>query len=127
MALSSKRSAQRAALTFDDVREIALSMPEVEETTAYGMPAFKAGKTRFVGRPVERSGVEPNTLGVRVSVEERDGLIASRPDIYYLTEHYAAHPAVLVRLSNIRRNQLRELLGTAWRFAMERRPAKKKR
>ena len=85
------------SLTFDDVREIALSMPEVEETTAYGMPAFKAGKTRFAGQPVQRRDVEPNSLGVSVSFEERDRLIAARPDVYYLTEHFANYPAVLAR------------------------------
>jgi hypothetical protein len=116
------------SLTFDDVREIALSMPEVEETTAYGMPAFKAGKTRFAGRPIERPDVDANSIGVSVSFEQRAALIAARPDIYYLTEHFADYPAVLARLTNLRRDELRELLGTAWRHAMERQaPAKKKR
>ncbi len=120
-------SKRRGALTFDDVREIALSMPDVEETTAYGMPAFKAGKTRFAGRPVERPDVEPNTIGVSVSFEERDALIAARPDVYYLTEHFANYPAVLARLSKMQRAELRELLGTAWRRAMERQATVKKK
>jgi hypothetical protein len=114
--------------TLDDVREIALSMPDVEETTAYGMPAFKAGKKRFAGRPVERPDVEPSSLGVHLPFEERDRRIASRPDIYYLTEHYAPYPAVLARLTNMRRDELVELLGTAWRCAMESAgPVRKKR
>jgi len=125
--MSNNKGSRRGPLTFDDVREIALSLPDVEETTAYGMPAFKAGKTRFAGRPVERSDVEPNTLGVSVSLEERDMLLAARPDVYYVTEHFANHPAVLARLTNMRRAELRELLGTAWRHAMEQTPAKKKR
>jgi hypothetical protein len=58
-----KKIARRRSLTFDDVREIALSLPEVEETTAYGMPAFKAGKTRFADQPIQRADVEPNSLG----------------------------------------------------------------
>jgi hypothetical protein len=121
-------STRRGSLTFDDVREIALSLPDVEETTAYGMPAFKAGKTRFAGKPVGRSDVEPNTLGVSVNFEERDALIAARPDVYYLTPHFANYPAVLARLTNLRRAELRELLGAAWRHAMERQaPVKKKR
>jgi hypothetical protein len=121
-------SARRRSVTFDDVRAIALSMPEVEETTAYGMPAFKAGKTRFAGQPVQRADVDPHTLGVMVSFEERERLLAARPDIYYLTEHFANYPAVLARLTAMTKVELRELLGTAWRHAMERqRPAKKKR
>lgn len=122
-----KKSARRGSVTFDDVRAIVLSMPEVIETTAYGMPAFKAGKTRFAGQPVERPDVEPNSLGVHLTFEERDGRIASRPDVYYLTAHYADYPAVLVRLSKIERSELCELLGVAWRHAMEGAPRAKRR
>jgi len=123
-----KKGARRRPLTLDDVRKIALSMPDVEEATAYGMPAFKVGKTRFAGQPADRPDVEPNSLGVRVDFDERDARIASRPDLYYLTEHYAPYPAVLVRLTNVRRDELRELLATAWRHAMEGpRRVKKKR
>jgi hypothetical protein len=121
-----KKTAPRRGLTLDDVREIALSMPEVTETTAYGMPAFKAGGKRFAGQPVARPDVHPNSLGVHASFEERDRLIAARPDVYYLTEHYAAYPAVLARLSNMRRSELRELLAAAWRTAMEGTRAKRK-
>jgi hypothetical protein len=117
-------------LTFDDVREIALSMPDVEEVTAYGMPAFKAGKTRFVGEPVPRPDVVPNSIGVPVSFEDRAGLLASRPAVYYLTDHFAKYPGVLVRLASVDRKELREILSAAWHYAMEhqasaRRPRRK--
>jgi hypothetical protein len=125
--MTAKKSTRRRPLTLDDVRAIVLSMPEVEETTAYGMPAFKAGKTRFAGQPFQRPDVEPSSLGVHVSFEERERLLASRPDLYYLTEHFAPYPAVLVRLTKIRHDELREILGVAWRHAMERSgPAKRK-
>jgi len=117
-----KKSERRRSLTLDDVRQIALSMPEVEETTAYGMPAFKAGKTRFAGQPIARSDVEPNSLGVHISFEERNRLLAARPDLYYLTEHFAPYPAVLARLGKMRRDELLDLLSTAWRQAMEGQP-----
>ncbi len=123
-----KKTARRSSVTFDEVRRIALSMPEVTETTAYGMPAFKAGKTRFAGQPVQRADIEPHTLGVMVTFEDRDRLLAEQPDVYYLTPHFANYPAVLVRLTKMTKTELRELLGTAWAHAMERqRPAKKKR
>jgi hypothetical protein len=114
-------------VTFDDVREILLSMPEVTETTAYGMRAFKAGKKRFAGEPILRPDVHPNSLGVYLSFEERDALLASRPDVYYLTEHFAPYPAVLLRLSNIKLSELRELLAAAWRTAMEQGSIKRKK
>jgi hypothetical protein len=126
--MSNSKRSRRGPRTFDDVRENARSLPVVEETTAYGMPAFKAGETRFAGKPVERSDIEPNTLGVSVSFEERGALIAARPDVYYVTPHFANYPAVLARLTKLRRAELRELLGKAWRHAMERQaPASKKR
>jgi hypothetical protein len=126
--MSRKKTARGRALTLDDVRKIVLALPEVIETTAYGMPAFKAGKKRFAGQPVARPDVEPNSLGVHMRFEERDRLMTARPDLYYLTDHYAPYPAVLVRLSNVTRAELRELLGAAWRTAMEgASPGKKKR
>lgn len=118
--MSDKKRTRRQPVTFDEARAIALSMPEVEETTAYGMPAFKAGKTRFAGRPVERADVEPGSLGVMIDFEQRNALLASRPDVFYLTDHYAPYPAVLVRLEKISRADLTEILTTAWRQAMER-------
>ncbi len=122
-----RKTSRGRPLTFADVREIALSMPEVEEATAYGMPAFKAGKTRFAGRPVERHDVEPNSLGVPMSFEERARRLAARPDVYYVTEHFQGYPAVLVRLSRIDRRELREILAAAWQYAMEQQVAAKTR
>jgi hypothetical protein len=49
------------------------------------MPAFKAGKRRFAVQPIARPDVEPNSLGVHIGFEERDRLMAARPDVYYLT------------------------------------------
>jgi hypothetical protein len=123
--MTDKRT-RRKPLRFEDVREIALAMPEVEEVTAYGMPAFKAGKARFVGEPVKRHDVEPNSIGVPVSFEERARLLASRPDVYYLTDHFAPYPTVLVRLSSVSRAELREILSAAWHYAMERQSSKGK-
>jgi hypothetical protein len=106
-------------LNLSDVREIALSMPEVVEVTAYGMPAFKAGKTRFVGEPVPRPDVEPNSIGVPMSFAQRARRLAAHPSIYYVTEHFRPYPGVLVRLSSVSRAELREILSDAWHYAME--------
>jgi len=122
-----KKKARRGPPTFDDVREIALSMPEVSETTSWGMPTFKAVKTTFAVEPHPRPDVEPSSLGVPMSFEERARQLASRPDVYYLTDHWAKYPGVLVRLTSIERDELREILSAAWHYAMERGSAKKAR
>ena len=122
-----KKKARRVPLTFDDVREIALSMPEVTETTSWGMPTFKAGKTTFAVEPHPRPDVEPSSLGVPMSFEERTQQLASNSDVYYLTDHWAKHPGVLVRLSRLGRDELREILAAAWHHAMEHGSAKRAR
>ena len=124
--MKDKKSPPRRTLSFDDVREIALSMPEVEEVTAYGMPAFKAGKTRFVGEPIPRPDVAPNSIGVPMTFEERARQLVAHPNVYYLTEHFAPYPGVLVRLSSISRTELREILSAAWQYAMEHQSSPKK-
>ena len=125
--MPSKKKARRGSLTFDDVRELALSMPEVEEARAWGCPTFKAAGTLFAARPYPRRDVEPNSLGVTIGLEERAQVLTSRPEVYYLTDHYAKYPGVLVRLSSIGRDELREILSAAWHYAMEHGSAKNAR
>jgi len=48
--------------------------------------------------------------------DHRAELLATAPDVYYLTDHYLNYPVVLVRLSRIHAESLRDLLGIAWRF-----------
>jgi hypothetical protein len=60
--------------------------------------------------------VEPNTLAVWVPFDQRDDLLIEAPDTYYLTDHYADYPIVLVRLARVRRDALGDLLQMAHRF-----------
>ena len=104
------------AREFDAVSKIALGFPRVAAGTAYGSPAFKVDGKMFACLAVNRSA-EPNTLVVRMTFEERDGLIAEEPKTYYLTDHYVDYPCVLVRLARVRQDALRDLLLIGWRFA----------
>ena len=100
---------------FEIVRKIGSSLPDVEEGTAYGSPALKVRGKMFACLAVNRSA-EPNTLVVRIDFDQRDELIAEEPKTYYLTDHYVNYPCVLVRLSRIRKDALRDLLLTGRRF-----------
>jgi hypothetical protein len=51
-----------------------------------------------------------------VDFDDRAELLAAAPDVYYVTDHYVGHPAVLVRLSRIQPEVLRDLLGMAYKF-----------
>jgi hypothetical protein len=102
-------------IDFDTVREIALTMPGVEEGTAFGSPALKVTGKMMVCVPTHRSA-EPDSLLVRMSIEDRDALLSEAPDVYYVKEHYLGYPCVLVRLSRVDRNVLSGLLGMAHKF-----------
>jgi hypothetical protein len=68
---------------------------------------------------------EPGSLVVRIDFDRRAELIAASPEVYYLTDHYLNYPSVLVRLSRIHPDALRDLLGMAWRFVTAKKPGKK--
>jgi hypothetical protein len=90
----------------------------------YGSPAFKVRGELLTSIAINKSA-EPNTLAVRIDFDRRAELLAEAPDVYYLTDHYVNYPVVLVRLSRIQLDALRDLLGMAWRFATAKTAARK--
>ena len=104
-----------AKVTFATVRRICLAMPDVVDATAYGAPAFKVKGKMFACVATHKSA-EPGSLAVRVSVDERERMIAADPDVYYLKDHYVPYPVVLVRLARIHPDSLRDLLHLGARF-----------
>jgi hypothetical protein len=113
-------------ITFDTVQEVALSLPGVEKSTAYGAPALKVHGQLLACIPANPSA-EPGSLLVRVDFDDRAELLAGDPAVYYLTDHYANYTGVLVRLSHIDPGRLRDLLGMAYKFVTrQRKPASQK-
>jgi hypothetical protein len=103
--------------TFETVRMVGLALPDVEATTKYdGSPVLKVRGCFMAGLATHRSA-EPETLVVRASVEERQWLMEDAPETYYLTDYYRRYPIVLVRLSRVDRDALRDLLSVSWRLA----------
>jgi hypothetical protein len=111
----------RNKIDFDTVRKIALGLSDVEESTIYGSPSLKVRGKLLACIPVHKSA-EPDSLAVRIDFDRRAELMAAAPDVYYLTDHYVNYPVVLVRLSRIHSDALRDLLGMAWRFVTTKTP-----
>ena len=105
----------RTPLNLDAVRELALALPGVEESTSYGATSFKLRGKLIACQAINKSA-EPNCLVVKIPFEARDELIAAQPDVYYVTDHYVNYPSVVVRLSRVHPDALRDLLGMAARF-----------
>jgi hypothetical protein len=98
-------------VSFDEVREMALALPEVEEATWFGTPSFKVRGKSFC-----RLREDGDSLVLMINLFERDLLLQAEPDAFYITDHYRDYPAVLARLSAVDPDQLRERLTDAWRI-----------
>jgi hypothetical protein len=101
---------------FNRVRVVGLTLPGVEAATRYdGSPVLKLGGCFMAGLATHHSA-EPDTIVVRVGFEERDWLLEDAPETYYLTDYYRSYPLVLVRLSRVDRDALRDLLSVSWQL-----------
>src|SRR5215472_16017973 len=109
----------KATIDFDTVRKIGLTLAGVEESTAYGSPALKVRGQLLACIPSHRSA-DPGSLVVRVDFADRTELLAAAPDVYYVTDHYVGYSSVLVRLSRVTPDVVRDLLGMAHKFVTAR-------
>jgi len=110
--------------TWDDVRRIALALPETSERPAYGSAAWRVRDKLFVWeRPLRKKELDelgaaaPDgpILGARVEdLVAKEALLADEPELYFTTAHFDGYPSVLVRLERIGEEDLRELIAEAW-------------
>ena len=122
-----------ATSTWDDVRRIALSLPEAEERLSRNMRQWRADGKLFVWerplRPKEieaLGGAAPRgpILGARVEhFVAKEALLASDPRVFFTTPHFDRTPAVLVRLDEIAVGDLEEVIVEAWLVRAPRRLA----
>jgi len=106
---------RRHTIDFKTVRKLARELGDVDDSTIHGAPSLKVRGRLLTCIPVHKSA-EPESLAVRIDFDRREELIAAAPDIYYVTDHYANYPTVLVRLSRIEPDALRNLLAMARSF-----------
>ena len=92
------------------VRELALALPEAEDASG-SRPAFRVRGKLFAWMSRPRDG---GALAVRVDPDEKQLILDSSPDVYFVTPHYEGYPAVLVRLEKIGRDELAERIEDAW-------------
>jgi hypothetical protein len=104
---------------FEIVKTAGLALPEVEAMTNWaGLPVLRVRGCFMAGLASHRS-VEPGTLVVRCALDDHERFLEDAPDTYYVTEYYRPYPVVLVRLSHLDRDALRDLLSVSWRMAVE--------
>lgn len=107
------------------VRKLALALPDVEEGTTFGFPAFKVDGKVFAWFPKKKE-VEPGSLAVRMSFVERDYRVAKQPKVFYVTPHYQDYTSVLARAALLKDAELRELLESGHEFMLTQEKTKKR-
>jgi hypothetical protein len=105
------RTRSTAPVTFDYVRKIAHTLPQVEDGTSYGTPALKVR-----GKLMVRLHPDLDCFVLRTDLLEREMLLQSAPEVFFITDHYRDHPWILVRFATINRQALPGLLESAWRL-----------
>ena len=112
-------------IDFNTVRRIALSLPDVEDSTIYRSPALKVRGKLLACIPIHRSA-EPDSVAISIDFDRRAEMLATAQDVYYLPDHYANYPIVLVRLARIHADALPDLVSMAWRFVTTKKPGGKR-
>jgi len=116
--------------TLDDLRAAASALAEAAEGEDGGWSV--RGKAFAWVRPLRPKdlaelGLTEQTrtvVCVRCSQEDKAELIASRPEAFFATAHFAGYPAVLIWLDEIDADELREVVTDAWVVQAPKRLAK---
>ncbi len=97
----------------EDVRRIALSLPDTTEKIAWSMPTFRVAGKMFVTLPEEET-----SIAVRCPKEERDELVLAEPEKFWVADHEAGFAWVRARLAALESDEeLRDILADSWRQA----------
>ena len=120
--------------TWDDVRRIALGLPETGEDASRGRPFWRVREKAFVWeRPLRPTDLrvlgdaapKGPILGARVEhLGAKEALLADDPDVFFTTPHFNGYPAVLIRLEHIPLDVLEEVIVEAWLSRAPKRLAK---
>jgi hypothetical protein len=97
--------------TEDDVRRIALALPETTEKPWFGSPGFRVKDKGFLRI---RSEAEGALVVFVADLDEKEALLASEPEVFFTTPHYDGYPTVLVRLEEVGVDELAELITDSW-------------
>jgi hypothetical protein len=98
--------------TEDDVRRIALSLPETIEKPWFNTPGFRVKDKGFLRIRAEAEG---GLVVFVTDLEDKEALLASDTHKFFTTRHYDGYPVVLVNLAAVDVDELRELIVDSWR------------
>jgi hypothetical protein len=105
----------------DDVRRLALGLPNVQEIECDGFD-FRVGGRGFVWSYPERIPGRPRVLRTDIAVlyvgdeAEKQALLLGEPELFFTAPGYDGWPLVMLRLPEVEVDRLTELVTDAWRM-----------
>jgi hypothetical protein len=105
----------------DDVRRLALALPHAVEIESDGFD-FRVADKGFVWSYPERRPGKPRLIRTDIAVlfvgdeAEKQALLLGEPDVFFTTPSYDGLPLVMLRLTEVKVERLRELVTDAWRM-----------
>jgi hypothetical protein len=97
--------------TEDDVRRIALGLPEVTEKPSRNTPGYRVKDKLFLRIRTEAEG---GLVVFTADLGEKEALLASDPAKFFTTPHYDGYPSVLVHLDAVDVDELTEVITDSW-------------
>jgi hypothetical protein len=109
---------------WDDVRRLALALPDTDEQQSHGHAAWRVhGKLFVLERPLRARDLEElgdaaptgPIFGAQVeNLAAKEALLADDPSVYFTTSHFDGYPMILIRLQRIGLTELEEIIVEAW-------------
>jgi len=105
----------------DDVRRLALALPEVVEIDSDGFD-FRVHNKGFVWSYPERKPGQRRIIRADIAVlyvgdeAEKQALVLGEPDLFFTTPAYDGLPLVMLWLEKVGLDRLAELVTDAWRM-----------
>jgi hypothetical protein len=105
----------------DDVRRVALDLPDVEEIDSDGFD-FRVGGKGFVWSYPERLPGQRRVIRTDIAVlfvgdeAEKQALLLGEPEVFFTVPGYDGWPLVMLRLAQVDIERLTELVIDAWRM-----------
>jgi hypothetical protein len=110
-------------MNWETVREFLKTLPGAEPDPSGGRKVVRV-RGKVVALPVRNARGWPaddEFVVVKVDRAEREALLHKDPETFFVTPHYETYPGVIIRLSTVQPDQLRELLIEVWRLVAPKR------
>jgi len=116
-----RKSGSTALTSFENIRKVALGLPGVVDSTSYGTTALKVG-----GKVLARLHQSLECVVLRTELLDREILMQSAPDAFFITDHYRDYPWILLRFGVVEYSALPDLIERAWRLVASKTLIKKR-